>query len=173
MAVDIASELDSCDSYNRIPMLLRLYQRILDAPPGREFNTLIGNWFNALGRFWSTCTLITPYAHHLQGTIGKCDDMSLLLMTETERAAFYEMPEVVTVYRGCGRPNARGICWSLDPEAAIRFPFQGWYKESDPILITATVQWDDIVAVKWDQGEAVVITFMAKEQSRGSLLPIA
>lgn len=41
-----------------------------------------------------------------------------LMMEPDERAALADLPERVTIYRGCGPGNRRGLSWTLSREVA-------------------------------------------------------
>lgn len=164
--IDIAAALRYCNSYTRLPTLLSLFDRIDMLPEGDEWSALFSEWFRALGREWTVCDAITQFGYELYEMIGEAFGMWPLLMTDEEQATLAGLPEEMTIYRGCGSQNADGICWSLDRSVAEKFPRLNRYEVPDPILITATVQRDDIVALKLERQEAEVITFWAKEQSR-------
>jgi hypothetical protein len=81
------------------------------------------------------------------------------MMTLDEQAAYMALPERVTIYRGCSARRLTGASWSLDPDVARGFPTLSGYCVSDPVLITARVHKDNILALKLDRQEQEVITF--------------
>jgi hypothetical protein len=138
------------DSYTRLKMLLRFSHAM---PDGDE-------WLRLLGENWPSCDNISEHMVDLRVLIpqnGPC----LQMMDEDEKRRWNELPEIVTIYRGCGIRNINGISWTLDRAIAESFPTLNRYKVPDPYLITATVNKNDIVADKLGRQEAEVITFRA------------
>ena len=86
----------------------------------------------------------------------------LEMMTLEERELYQTLPEQFEIFRGCGPDNMEGACWSLDPDVASRFPTLHRYQQTEPLLVTAIVQREQVLAVKLDRQEAEIITFYAK-----------
>jgi hypothetical protein len=134
------------DSYERLPLAIRMCSKM-----GRSA------WLTLVGEEWEGVD-----------NVGRCLEILAIvlpdhtvpeMMTEAERAALAALPEAVTIYRGADRGlNEAGFCWSLDREVAARFPFYVRYLAKDPVLVTATVPRDRIVAVKLGRNEAEAIT---------------
>lgn len=79
-------------------------------------------------------------------------------MTEAELAALANLPEEVTIFRGCYARNKRGLSWSLDATEAAKFPFYNRYRQlGQPLLIRGKVRRDSILALKLDREELEVI----------------
>ena len=51
-----------------------------------------------------------------------------------------------------------GASWSLCKETAERFPFLNRYRVPSPLIVTATVRKNEIIALKRDRGEDEIIT---------------
>lgn len=140
------------DSYSRLRELVYLASRSAQGrgPSRAEMLTLFGECWSVcdnLGRGLEILKVILP------------DGAAPEMMTADERAALAALPEIVTVYRGADRGvNEDGLSWSLDRAVAARFPFLMRYRARRPVLLTATVRRDLIVAVKLDRQEAEVIT---------------
>ena len=137
------------DSYSRLSVLLEMGAYIYQ----HEFITLLGNW-------WNSCDNISEYADELRDDLCGYGiaDARPLMMGENEQKAFAQLPDVVTVYRGCYAGNKWGMSWSLDKEVAERFPFLNRYRQAGrPLLVKARIQKQDIVALKLDRNEAEVI----------------
>lgn len=136
-------------SYSRLPVLLEIGAYI-----DRDvYITLLGNW-------WSSCDNISEHTDEIWNDIFDYGvaDARPLMMDETEQQAFEQLPDVVTVYRGCYADNKWGMSWSLDKEVAERFPFLNRYRSSGrPLLVKARIQKQDIVALKLDRNESEVI----------------
>jgi hypothetical protein len=141
------------DSYQRAGMLFNLY---------RSMNE--DDWLRLLGREWSSCDNTCSLKNWLKLLLERRTYPQM--MDEEELAKFELLPDVVTIYRGCGRGvNMDGISWSLDKEIASKFPTYHRYRVKHPVLITATVKKSKIIALKLDRKEQEVITFSAKRIS--------
>ena len=67
-----------------------------------------------------------------------------------------------------------GASWSLDRDVAARFSFLSRYLAAQPLaqplLLTATVAKENVLAVKLGRDEAEIVTFSARRQRVDSLL---
>ena len=138
------------DSYTRLPRLLALAPLL----PCEQ-------WRRLLGRYWSICDNVGMHLRELRKALPAQGPV-LEMMTAGERRAWQALPDRVTVYRGCGRVNMRGACWSLSRDVAAKFPTLHRYWQKTPLLLTATVNKREILAVKLDRGEHEIITFRAR-----------
>jgi hypothetical protein len=139
-----------CDSYSRMEVLVDIGTKMCAA-----------DWHLVLGEEWTCCDNISQYRLTLRRMLPKQGPV-LPMMTSAECARYDELPEVITVYRGCGPVELRGASWSLDRDVAARFPFLNRYRTSMPTLVTATVRKHQVLAVKLDRDEAEIITFGAR-----------
>jgi hypothetical protein len=133
-------------SYSRLPLILEL------RPYMRE-----SVWFRLLGEEWSGCDNIGVHGREIRRAVGAKANIKQM-MTASERRKLEAMPEKVTVYRGCGNRNLRGLSWSTDRAIAEKFPKMMRYHAPDPILATAEVFKRDIVAFKTGRNESEIIT---------------
>ena len=158
--------LKYCNSFNRLPTLLSI------SPIGSVGRMDYPDWYTLLGEEWSVCDNIGLYRKDLKFCMFLCCTPHTCpeMMGEQERAALAALPERVTIYRGCGPSNMIGCCWSLDRDIAASFPYLNRYQQDEPLLVTATVKRDRIVALKLDRNEQEVITFNAR---RVSVEPLA
>jgi hypothetical protein len=114
-----------------------------------------------LGQHWSTCDNIREYRRDLKARMGIVGPLRAM-MTHDETAAYDALPDVVSCYRGCDASITVGASWSLDWHVANSFPFLSRYKIPSPVVVTATVKKNRILAVKLCRDEAEIITFSAK-----------
>jgi len=114
-------------------------------------------WLRVLGENWTTCDNISE---HLVDLFLQLEGLSGVpqMMTRAERRRFASLPGVVVIYCGCGEANINGACWSVSKETAERFPFLNRYRTAVPLLVTATVEKQDILALKHDRSEDEIIT---------------
>lgn len=91
-------------------------------------------------------------------------------LVEVERVALEELPSRVTTYRGCFQHNKEGLSWSMDRQIAASFPLlNGYRSKGQPLLITATVEREKILALKNGRDEAEVIAWRPEIQAIGDL----
>ena len=149
-----------CSSDTKLPSLLNLWG-VMD----------LHDWRTLLGEEWTMCDNVWAYRKCLKRAMFlTCTPQTCLeMMTPRECEALAALPEHVTVYRGCGPKNVIGCCWSLDRDTAESFPTLVRYRQEDPLLVTATVRRDRIVALKLNRSEREVITFNARRVSVESL----
>jgi len=138
------------DSYSRIVAIYHLYRKM-----DRQ------EWFRLLGEYWTVCDNISMLRLFLKSVLGTKGPINTM-MDEAEQAAFDELPEVLTVYRGCGKKNIVGASWTLDRKVAEKFPFLERYKAKEPLIITAEVKKKNALALKLSRNEREIITFSAK-----------
>lgn len=150
---DMDRALRFCNSYDRLPSLLDLHPLAIKSGIEAE-------WLALLGREWSVCDNISEHLFNLIEVLPVRGPV-IPMMTETEVGTYQALPDIVTVYRGAGRINRMGASWSLDEQVARRFPTLNRYRQKTPMLYTARVPKERILAVKLDREEAEVITLAA------------
>lgn len=146
--------LSRCDSYTRLPALLEMHAPLLLA--GR-----LSVWLSLLGESWDCCDNISEHLDELAAYLPEQGPLAEM-MSGAELRHFESLPQVITIYRGAGKSNRWGACWSLSEDTAKRFPSLPRYWQQTPMLYTATVQKSRILAVKLDRGELEVITLGAE-----------
>jgi len=141
------------DSYGRLGEIMR-------------FSAIMSrrSWLRLLGEEWTGLDNFFAWNDELRQLLpGR---VTLLLMNKDERAAWRELPDIVTIYRGCSEVNLNGLSWSLCPEIASKFPTLARYKPPNgrqPLLVTAEVAKQRIIAVKLDRKEREIVTFHARQ----------
>jgi hypothetical protein len=159
LSLDEAKEaLRYSNSYTRLPILLSLAYRINET-----------DWLRLLGEQWSGCDNISEYLDDLFDTPfgmrlgeGAISEM----MTTEEQARFDSLPDSVTVYRGCYKPNKWGLSWTLSLDVAAHFPTLNRYRmEGKPLLIKALATKEKIAALKHDRDEDEIIIYRPKHVS--------
>jgi hypothetical protein len=142
------AELAMASSYTRMGILIDLAER----------GMRMTSWLRVLGEEWEMCDDIGAWQLDIYQIVEGWTP-ARQMMTTAERRVFDALPDVVTVYRGCGPHNQHGLSWSLSREIAVGFPFLHRYKQTEPMLVTARVQKDDILAYKNGRDEQEVIVF--------------
>jgi hypothetical protein len=145
------------NSYNRLTMLFEIKHQCART-----------DWLRLLGEHFTCTDNVVAFIPELQAAIGKKRPV-LEMMDVSELAEFNKLRDCMCVYRGCGPLNEAGICWTLDRNVAMRFPFTNRYKVADPRLITGSVQRSQIVAFKGDRKEAEIISFDVEFRKRERL----
>jgi len=138
------------DSFNRIPWLIDNWRKIEKR-----------DWLTLLGETWEQSDGIGPNRRVLRSFMPERGPVPEM-MTIDEAMAWEALPEQITVYRGCGPVNMLGASWSLSREVAARFPTLMRYRQVEPLLVTAKVRRDRVLAVKLGRGELELVTFHAR-----------
>jgi len=138
------------NSFNRMAHLIALHDR-MDRP----------DWLRLLGESWSVCDSIGRHRLALRRLLPPSGPV-LEMMDSAELVAYRSLPARLTVFRGCGEINMLGASWSLDRDVAARFPTLNRYRQTAPLLVTATVRRDRVLALKLDRDESEIITFHAR-----------
>ena len=125
------------DSYRRLDIVMSWYGRV--AMP---------QWFSLLGDSWSVCDNISRWRSTLRTILRRATREELdFMMDANECESLADLPECITVYRGCYPVNRAGLSWTMDRTVAERFPTLNRYRLRDqqPLLRTGTVRRDRIV----------------------------
>jgi hypothetical protein len=146
------------DSYSRMEMVLKLRQRM-------DY----GDWLRLLGENWNGCDNIRDYRLQLKKILGTNGPL-LPMMTPEDQTAYAALPDVLTVYRGCSAQFLLGASWTLNKELAMKFPTLNRYGVKDPVLVTATVKKENVLAFNNDRQESEIITFSAKRIGVASIV---
>ena len=82
--------------------------------------------------------------------------------SDTAEESFKNLPSQVTIYRGTTESEGDnyGVCWTLSRDKAVWFATQhGRFRntESPPVILSATVQRDDICGLLVERGEREVV----------------
>lgn len=149
-------EITFADSFSRMGAVIGAW--LLGATPDEE------EWLHILGREWSGCDNIAAHIDQLLNDTPFGDLIGLgpmmPMMTDEERDAYANLPDVVEVYRGCYAPNKWGLSWTTDSSLALRFPFLNRYRHvGTPLLVRARAKKSQIAALKLDRAEAEIIVW--------------
>ncbi|MEB3360796.1 MAG: hypothetical protein VKI42_01575 [Synechococcaceae cyanobacterium] len=151
--------LDWADSYSRMAALLDLYRET----PYRE-------WMALLGEHWPSCDNIGRHRLLLRQLLPEHGPV-IEMMTAEELDQYNALPDRLTVFRGCGPNNMLGASWSLSRDVAASFPMLNRYRQAEPLLVTAKVKRESVLAVKLDRDELEIITFGARRICVAPLVP--
>lgn len=143
-----------CDSYSRIPTLIELAPLLKPT-----------HWFRLLGKEWEGCDNIGLYHAKLLPLLNEKKAVREM-MTKKEWRAFRQLPTVIPVFRGAYFSNAKGLSWSTSNEVAMKFPFYYRYRQKGiPLLISATVRKENVIAVKLGRNELEIIALQPEIKS--------
>jgi hypothetical protein len=154
------------NSYDRLPTLMDAY----NLGRGQDY---LQSWFLALAENWSSCDNISRFHSDLKIIFRRHRNLWAEMTPIDERGAFDALPEVVTIYRGCGPQNRLGLSWSLSREIAAAFPFLNRYKTPSPRLITARIKRANIVGLMLGgrgEDEAIALVSPADVVSEEALI---
>jgi hypothetical protein len=153
-----------CDNYSRLQAVLDLgissfkndnLRRRLGIPLDYDDSLTL------LGEAWTSCDNIRHYQRDLRDRLGTRGPLRQMMSPE-ENEAYDALPDSVRCYRGCDRSVLTGACWTLDKVVANMFPFLQRYRAPSPVVVTARVRKNNILALKLDRGESEIVTFSAR-----------
>jgi hypothetical protein len=159
-SVGIWKKLEGLHRSELLPRLLELEEDDTYVMPDEVF-------LEVLGDMWPLCDNVgwcrenmeldgkVECALHSQVTSGT--QHVPVMMYPEERAALADLPEHVTIYRGCGPQNRRGFSWTLCRDVAVRIFEKGLYGQKRPLLLTATIDRRLISAVKLGKEYEVIL----------------
>lgn len=142
--------LQNCNSYQRLPHLLKFYAI------HRAAQTQ-ATWFKLFGAEWTGLDNVGVYQKKIRPILKRHPGLWPLMMTPAERRLYRALPDPVIAYRAAGRINRLGLSWSTSKPAAERFVRLARYRQPDPRILTGTFPRRQIVAVKTDRDEAELI----------------
>jgi hypothetical protein len=120
------------------------------------------DWLTLLGENWSCCDNIRTYRKALRSRLGVRGPLRAM-MTAKENAAYDELPDLLTCYRGCDSSITLGASWTLDWDVANSFPFTKRYMVPSPVVVTGTVKKNRVLSLKLDRDEAEIISFSVRK----------
>jgi hypothetical protein len=138
-------ELQLCDSYTRLRTLLLL-----------TFKMHESSFYRLLGEYWCTFDNTSSQLEMLADLLLWKTPVEKM-MTHKERRLLAALPDRITIYRGCGKKNIRGISWTLNRRLAEAFPFFGRFRVERPLLVAASVDKRDVAALKIERNEDEII----------------
>jgi hypothetical protein len=136
--------------HERLPMILQMRS---------QFSRY--EWECILGQHWTDFDQMYPYRFRLRSLLDTTGHVRNLMNPE-ENGLYDQLPDSVICYRGCDASHLVGASWSTDRETADRFPFFQRHSASVPVVVTAKVRKQEILAIKTDRDEAEIITFSAR-----------
>lgn len=137
------------DSYERLPEILALRRHMVN-----------GDWWRLLGHYWSLCDNTGSFTSELRSHLFSATPQDLhATMRPHERRVLRNLPETLTVYRGCYAINKNGLSWSLSEKVARSFPSLQRYSRpgEDAFLIVGKVPRDRAF-LKLDRGEREIVS---------------
>jgi hypothetical protein len=110
---------------------------------------------------WPSCDLVSAADNaSLHQLLAKASSQvsTAAYFSDANRAFWETLPSSNTVFRGCSRCRVDGFSWTTDKEVAKGFA-RGHRAivVGDPVLVTANVKKDDVLAVFTDRRECEVI----------------
>jgi hypothetical protein len=115
---------------------------VLDLRPRMDYS----DWLTVLGEVWTYCDNVREHSAELRRLLGTAGPL-LPMMNAEEMAAYDALPDQVTVYRGCSARYMKGASWTLDEGVAKKFTVLARFMVPDPVLVTASVRKQNILAI--------------------------
>ncbi|MBS0213191.1 MAG: hypothetical protein JSR26_08455 [Proteobacteria bacterium] len=148
----LLTALQFAGSYTRAEALLRIYDRP-DVMPDTE-------WFTRCGEAWVDCDNVGIYRKQFARIFRSASRNELnLMMDAKERAAWGDLPDMLTVFRGCYDFNRLGLSWTLSRDVALNFvtKFVRYVRPGYmPLILTGRVHKSRVV-LKLERNEQEVI----------------
>jgi hypothetical protein len=148
-AEQIARYLGLFSSHERaIPLL----ESTIDEPADVFWQVFLENW-NACDGLWQLRKILLDTLRR-----RKAQRSPIAFLNAEDRRFYDGLPDVVTVYRGCGRRRVRGLPWTTDRKIAAYFARGGRFPAPpDPVIACATIAKVDLFFVSTDRNESEVI----------------
>jgi hypothetical protein len=150
-----------CNSYSRAACLSAFLGYLDEEYPSEAWRVVTDNW--------DGCDNLNLYRKQFDQHLRRYRDTRGFPVAEAfkpydtrARALYDELPETVTVYRGCYAVNVHGLSWTLDRTVAMRFPFYLRYsapsrKGFEPLLVTGSIRKRDIAWVFLERAEVEIV----------------
>lgn len=108
--------------------------------------------------YWSGCDDTWYLREHLLNIMPNITDAASEYWSEEQRRFFDDLPEMVTLYRGCSVDRVLGISWTTDRKVAEGFArgHRG-IRVPDAVIAQARISKRDIITVLTDREESEVI----------------
>jgi hypothetical protein len=150
MKAKLLDELEMANSYTRMACVLALRPHM---------DSL--EWFGVLGREWPSCDNIASHRLNLLRILSAASSAECeAMMDESERKKLRELPEMLTIYRGCYYENRNGLSWTLNRDTAAGFVTLRRYRNdalAAPALLVTGHAARSRVVLKLDRGEDEII----------------
>lgn len=127
----------NCNSYTRMEALLSARKRM-------EWQV----FFKTLGLIWTTSDDIAKYKFVLYRVFSNASRYQLdLMMDSKEIKALAQMPEVITIFRGCHPNNRSGLSWTTDKKIATSFTLKNRYQQPGQprLLLEARIRRENAI----------------------------
>lgn len=147
-------------SYDRFNELFNLLFSGIDI---KEYAELVGEYF-------PMCDGLYEHQSRIRTVFAQVKNFKEQLMTKEELHVYNNLPDMVTVYRGCTvkeskrRTNYLGSSWTLDKNIAMKFANRN-YPIGETTVLTATVSKDRIISLFTGRGESecIIIDMLKKD----------
>jgi hypothetical protein len=120
-------------------------------------------YFENLGAVWTEIENVWQYHEVVPCMLaptGRDKRKRHLMMTTEEQAVLRGLPEVITIYRGCGPGNERGWSWTLDVEQAEWFAERFGADEPDEfsgLVVVGECRTEAVIAYFGRRGEQEIL----------------
>lgn len=118
-------------------------------------------YWSLLGDIWTDCENIYQNLQEWRQLLTADIPSPEHMMSEEDRAAFLELPETLTIYRGYAHPDGLdGMSWTLDRERGEFFARRAvWRGSVGDKLAKGTCRRADVLAYHTERGESEIVVF--------------
>lgn len=130
---------------------LRVPTKIRDIADMVEYHDQEAFWdgqFSALGEIWPTWSRITQHGEELKKFLEAHRDRWKVASNQGAQRILEQLPDVLTVFRGCAARNRLGFTWCSTEAAARAYPLSPPFREKEPLLITAAIDKANVVSLR-------------------------
>jgi hypothetical protein len=129
-----------------------LWEETTDEPADVFWSVFLENW--------NICDGLRPLRQVLLPTLRqrKAALSPIGFMERADRTFYDGLPDLATVFRGCGRRRVRGLPWTTDRSVAAKFAQGGRFPTPhDPVIACAEIEKADIFFVSTGRNESEVV----------------
>lgn len=134
---------------HRIEALVQIEQHLSDR-----------DYWETVSSVWTDSENIFQCIEEWSEILGSKRKYRRYIMSPEERRALRQLPDTITIYRGCRREmNEDGWSWTTGRAKAEWFAKRHPWSDGDPLVIEATVPKDHVVAYFSGRGESEVVAY--------------
>jgi len=129
-----------------------LWEATADEPADVFWQVFLENWCNCDG-LWPMRQIMLSTLRRRVAALSP-----IKFLKPADRRFYDRLPDLVTVFRGCGRRRVRGLPWTTDRAVAAKFSRGGRFPQPpDPVIACAEIAKADLFFVLADRKESEVI----------------
>ncbi len=136
-----------------------LWESTVDESAEVFWQVFLENWCDCDG-LWTLRKILLDTLRH-----RKAQRSPIEFLSAADRRFYDALPDVIAVYRGCGRRRVRGLPWTTDRAVAAKFARGGRFRAPhDPVIASAVIAKADLffVSAARKESEAILDPYTIK-----------